>query len=134
MKPSKQTIKRRKLIAETEKLWGQVVFREWGNQCELCERLASKPHHFIPKSRAQILRFDPQNGVPLCFPCHHRFHYTGDPRIIDAIIQKRGKEWKDYLFKKGNEINRSFYTLDWIKEQQNKLKEYLNDTSPKICP
>jgi len=123
MRASKQTIKRRRLVVETEKLWGEVVFKLWGDRCEICGKPASKPHHFIPKSRCLALRFDPQNGVPLCFPCHNRFHYTGDPRITEKIIQKRGEKWKKYIFSKAEEINPSFYTIKWIKEQREKLKK-----------
>lgn len=130
MKVTKQTQKRRRLVAETEELTCRIAREKRGNKCEICGKTGNTQcHHFIPKSRCLRLRFDPENIIVLCFSCHHRFHYTGDPRIPEAIIEKRGRGWWEYLAEKSKEQNRSFYSLAWIKGEQEKLKEYLNEVS-----
>jgi len=121
MRVSKQTLIRRKLIAEGEKLWCQACRKKWGTKCILCGKPATQCHHFIPKSRCAHLRFNVNNCIQMCFSCHHRFHYTGDPRIPIEIIGWRGDEWWQDLFKKSQKVGK-YATMRFIRSEVNRLR------------
>ncbi len=81
-------------------LWGQAVFETYGTNCEVCGKTANQPHHFFPRSSYPNMKYEVKNGVPLCQVCHGRLHWRQDPRINEAIIKRRGKEWYNWLNKR----------------------------------
>ena len=44
-----------------------------------------------------MLRWDKENLIPLCKGCHLAHHQKGDYRINEAIIEKKGREWLEYI-------------------------------------
>jgi hypothetical protein len=79
------------------------AFQEWGRKvyklCEACGKPMSCLHHFWPKSQATNLRYDQDNGVPVCVGCHFK-HHNGDPTIHEKITARRGAEWRKRLDEK----------------------------------
>ena len=119
----------KRLRTKADKLWGLVIYKKWGNVCELCGRSSSAPHHFIPKGNCSALRYDVNNGVPLCYHHHHKLHYTGDPRITTGIIEIRGKEWYDSLLEDSKKEVKS-NTIGYYQSQIDRLKLFIT-ISPK---
>jgi len=93
--------------------------------CEVCGSYDVDPaHHFYFKGSTKHLRYYKPNAVTLCGNCHHKLHHGGLKLEIEAmIIDVRGDEWFDDLQAKANTKQKSGYlTLEWYKEQYNKLK------------
>lgn len=68
-------------------------------QCEACGQETQVAHHFIEKSRSNLLRHDVRNLIALCNSCHTKIHnrfgnsVTGSIDVFDIIVKKRGKKW-----------------------------------------
>ena len=93
--------------------WGRRTFKK----CEVCGGKYSCLHHYFPKSTSTALRYNPSNLIPICQGCHFS-HHNGNPIPHNVINEKRGEEWKQYLYKKKNEIikaNIEWY--NWYKAQ-----------------
>lgn len=115
------TQKKRRLRAKADKLWQIAVIEEWGDKCEVDGKLSGPPHHFIPKSLSNNLRYDIKNGVPLCVGCHFVHHHKGDPEISIAIVKKRGKKWLNYLKRKRRIKIKA--TIGWYQENIKRLEK-----------
>lgn len=61
------------LAKQCHELWREIVFRRAGVKCEYqgCHRLATQPHHVKTKGHTNHLRYDPDNGIALCY-LHHK--------------------------------------------------------------
>lgn len=66
-------------------------------KCIVCGEPTSEMHHYIEKKKSLYLRWDERNLVPLCRPCHCKHHFSGDPRIVQTILQVKGNAWADEL-------------------------------------
>ena len=120
--------KKKKLRIEADKLWRLAVYKKYGLKCEVCGKKATEPHHFFPKSLYGHLRYNIENGVPLCHRCHFSRHHQGDPIISMIIRNKRGRLWYEELLKKAqNRPKSSYITVKWYKEKINYLTEYLKN-------
>jgi hypothetical protein len=62
-------------------------------RCLVCGGPTNCMHHYVQKSQCTLLRYDERNLIPLCIKCHSRHHLSGDPRIVETIIEKKGMEW-----------------------------------------
>jgi len=126
MKRKKKTNKQI-LQTETNKVWITKCVEKWGNKCSVCGEPATQVHHYIPKSRNGLLRYDIQNGIPICQKCHYKIHFSSKPsevhRIIEKIRQVRGKEWCKYIDRVENIHGASFNTIQWVQKQLDKLNE-----------
>lgn len=109
-----------KLQKETKQLWEERCLEFWGEQCEVCGKPVGEVHHFFPKGRCKVLKYDMANGVPLCASCHFKHTHTGDPTIHIKILQKRGLEWYEMLLAKSEQHFTN--NVNWLKEQIEKLK------------
>ena len=82
-----------------DKLFHQAILKKHPN-CLICGKPANCAHHYIPKSQSNNLRYDLDNGIPICMGCHLRHHQAGDPRIAEIILEKKGKRWAESLHAK----------------------------------
>jgi hypothetical protein len=74
------------------------------------------------------LRYSIANGVPLCRSCHYK-HHLGDPRILTAIIDARGREWYDELDRQSRihcHVNKIYFALEKTTLEQ--YKKSLEET------
>jgi uncharacterized Zn finger protein len=68
-------------------------------KCEACGQETQVAHHFIEKSRSNLLRHDVRNLIALCNSCHTKIHnrfgnsVVGSIDVFDIIVKKRGKKW-----------------------------------------
>ena len=97
--------KKTKLSKECIELWKQCCYKAWGDSCIICGRTDQTTyHHYIPRSRSTLLKYDVLNGVPICnMKAHYKLHHNGTPdevrEICDTIRRKRGKKWCAYIDK-----------------------------------
>lgn len=115
---------------EADKLLQEYV-RTTFPRCEACGAKTQVGHHWIEKSRSNLLRYDLKNIIPLCNSCHTKIHnlfgssVTGSLKIAEIIIKKRGEEWKkemERLATKTVKTGRGY----WL-EQLGKVKEWINN-------
>ena len=119
---------KKKLRAEADRLFKEVVLTLAGGKCEVCgSSFGVTAHHFIPRSLATHLIHYLPNGVCLCRGCHFSLHFKSDPIIIAAIIKKRGKKWLGDLQKRRKEKHYSFKNLAYFQKAITNLNKYLND-------
>ena len=62
-------------------------------KCESCGGKYHIMHHFVEKSQSSRLRYEHENLIFLCNPCHFRHHRTGDASIMAKVILRRGEKW-----------------------------------------
>ena len=112
-----------------KKLWDICCYLKWGRTCNACKKnKASCNHHFFPRSISKYLKFDINNGVPVCTSCHTGIHWRNDPRVVENIIDYRGRSWYNKLTKekeKGEKLG-SFYNKEFLEEEIKKLEKYYN--------
>ena len=82
----------------------QIAGKIKNPKCLLCGNQTQVMHHFVPKSVSSRLRYDWDNLIPLCNPCHFRLHQSGDPDYEQRIIDKKGgQEWYKNIRQRGRE-------------------------------
>ena len=121
-KPKKTKNKRKALIDKLDKafqIWGRAEY----NFCFICGSGYSCLHHFIHKAQSTNLRWDKQNGVPICGRCHQRLHSRNDASetwiIEDRMSNRFGDDWKRYIQKEKVKMYKP-----GIKELEELLEEF----------
>lgn len=107
---------------KADKAWSAAIRRKNNGCCEICNRGANQPHHYIGK-RNYTMRFDLRNGVLLCYTHHvggrHSAH--GDGEWFRAWFKESRPEDLEYIIKnKEKKIKR--LVRDYVK-----LVEELNE-------
>ena len=127
MRATKGTLAKRKLRLEADKLWKEAVIKRWGDKCILCPKPADihQTHHFKPKSHYASLRYDIENGCPICRKCHFTLEHV-DKSLVAEIATIRGKEWYQGIQLKAQQTHSGLTTISWYRQQIERLKEYLN--------
>jgi 5-methylcytosine-specific restriction endonuclease McrA len=68
-----------------------AVFELYGNKCVGCggkyKKPANQPHHIFPRSSYPAVKFDIENGAPLCNTCHFKLHFTEQKNDIEDNIK-----------------------------------------------
>ncbi|MEI6529656.1 MAG: hypothetical protein WCN88_04685 [Candidatus Falkowbacteria bacterium] len=120
-KPRKQKTEKQKLQEEADKLY-QEVGRELNDSCLICGGEYSCLHHFIRKSQSTALRYDLENGIPICHICHCRIHTGQDSSTTARIVLIKGIQWFEMIDARkrlGLGLN---YGITWYKAQYERLK------------
>ena len=79
------------LIKKCDELWGLAVRGRDKETCQSCWRPGNNPHHIFGR-RYHSVRHDLQNGITLCWACHHHKAH-GDPKLFrDFIIKRMGQK------------------------------------------
>lgn len=81
-------------------------------------------HHVVEKSRSSYLRYDFQNGLCVCTPCHMWWHNAGVVAAGEVFRQKFGAERWDYLV--ANTHNYVGTNIGYYRSQIEKLQEVLD--------
>jgi hypothetical protein len=68
--------------------------------CIICGGTYNCLHHFFTKGSSSALRYDLDNGIPICVSCHVKIHKRQDPSMIETILRIKGQDWYDRLNKK----------------------------------
>ena len=127
---NKYTRKKHRLESQAMKLWFELARKKWGTRCEICGKPATQMHHYIPRSRSRLLKFDVENAVPLCQSCHYKIHFSSNPtevaRMVETIRKKRGKKWCSYIDKKEKSRAGGYYGIKYLEGVIEELKSKLN--------
>jgi len=122
-KPKKTKNKRKALINKLDKafqIWGRAEY----TFCFICGGGYSCLHHVVFKSQSTKLRWDKQNGLPVCQSCHFRIHtqqkIIDDWKIEDTMSNRFGDDWKRYI----KENSRIHDYKPGIKELEDLLEEF----------
>ena len=116
----KKKSKVQKLKEELDRLI-QEKYRQPGDKCLACGHPAQVLHHYIQKSQSMNLRWDDDNLVPLCNHCHCLHHQSGDPKVNQEILRKKGHEWADLLEERRRILFKA--TLSNLQLVEKNLKE-----------
>jgi len=112
--------KKQELVKQADDKWKEKCLEKWGDRCIITGELASTFHHFIPKSKSTLLRFDVANGVPVSLKIHYILHFSKNPdevyQIIKTIRERRGDVWCDYMDKKKKEKFNGNITVKWLEQ------------------
>jgi hypothetical protein len=121
---------RKKLEKECHEIWREIVFRRANYKCEYygCHREATQPHHVKTKGHCSHLRFDPANGIALCYPHHKGSNEAAhsDINFKDKILGRypgykaiRTEQWFELLERKaysGQKLDLEMERLYLMKE------------------
>lgn len=90
----KKVNKRKKLLEELDRTWSLYV-RKRDGRCLLCggfegEIPKLQAHHWVvSRGRSLKYRFDPRNGVALCYGCHiHQIHTNPTVDMLNKLKER----------------------------------------------
>ena len=105
---------RKTLVKKLDKLWSEIVCKNWNGKCAICGKVGNQAHHFFSR-RNYSTRWSTTNGLWMCFSCHirkvHQQGMTEDAR--DALINKIGQGRFDLLKERSKMTVK--YTLDDLR-------------------
>lgn len=90
------------LEKQCREMWGRRICSRDG-QCLLCGSFVWHTAHHIVSVRHHATRFDLDNGVAVCWPCH-QMQKVDEPGFTKRIIEKIGQERYDRLVAKSRQI------------------------------
>ena len=119
--------RKQQLAKEATEFWKEKCLEKWGDKDIINGEPASTFHHFIPKSKSTLLRYDVMNGVPVSLKHHYILHFSKNPDEVYQIIKKireiRGKEWCDYIDAKKKKRFEGNLTIKWLEKCIQTLKD-----------
>lgn len=77
--------------AKCDALWSQLVRASAGHRCERCLAPSRDAHHARGRGNHR-LRFEPRNGVALCFKCHLEWAEANPFEFVDWFREHRGDD------------------------------------------
>lgn len=93
----------------------QDINRAVNKRCEVDpNRPCQTGHHFVTKALSSWLRYKFENLIPISFTKHFEHHIQNDPHVMDVVIQKRGREWVEWIEK--NRRNPQQTGISYYKE------------------
>ena len=118
-KPKKRTPAKHKKVLDV--LWAQIIKHNWHGLCGVCGKAGSSSHHFFGKKSSPMTRFEPNNGIYLCFYDHiGRIHQQGDTEPArEKIIAKIGQDSFDVLKFKAKSSGKQ--DLNLVEERLRKI-------------
>ena len=119
-----QEDEKKKLKKKVDKLY-QELGRLTYSDCLVCGGDYSCLHHFILKSQSLALRYDIQNGVPICNKCHCNIHQGQDMETVGKIITFKGLGWFNRLSKLKHKTIEN--ELEYIKKSQEILLQAIKN-------
>lgn len=93
--------------------------------CLLCNSPTEVAHHHVHKSKSTRLRYEIDNLINLCHPCHQRLHHN-ESYWASRIVAMKGLEWFQRIDQLKNEevrANVQFYLGHYarLKAMQDEL-------------
>lgn len=118
----------KKLAKDCHELWREIVFLRAGYKCEYygCNSEATQPHHVKTKGHCNHLRYDPENGIALCY-----YHHKGkdgahsDINFKDKILGRyhgfkaiRSEQWFELIERKAGIPQKLDLEMEYIYLQK----------------
>ncbi len=138
----KQKSDKESIANKCHELWREIVYLRAGYKCEYygCHREATQPHHIFTKGHSAHLRYDPDNGMALCYTHHKGSNEAAhcDINFKDKILGKypgykpiRSVEWFEKLERKAGvpyklDLEMEFIYLTKLKETYVKSNQWSN--------
>jgi len=72
-------------------LWSQAVLKMDSYRCQRCDSPATQAHHIFSR-RYQAVRYEVNNGVSLCYPCHIYWAHSEHEKFRDFILGWMGEQ------------------------------------------
>ena len=101
----------------------QEIGRKLYSKCILGCHDYSTLHHFVKKSQSTELRYDLQNGIPICNRHHCSIHQGKDDTVTAKIILIKGKDWFGELMAKKRQGIGKHYGVGYFKQKLEDLKK-----------
>jgi len=123
----------KELAKDCHALWREIVFLKANYKCEYfgCYREATQPHHIFTKGHTSQLKYDPENGMALCY-LHHKGSNDAahcDINFKDKILGKypgykaiRDEQWFILLERKAECTQKLDLKMEFLY-LQNELKK-----------
>ena len=108
-----------------DKLLSPIIIKLYP-RCLLCGGQTQVFHHHKHKSSSTRLRYEIENGIPLCNSCHYKLHQN-ESYWASKIVDIKGLDWFRKLDKLGTEIVKAdvhFYLAQY--ERLKKMLDKLN--------
>lgn len=99
----RKTKKRRKLTYAQKmdrdllKLWAEVVKTRDG-KCLKCGATEDLHAHHLISRRKKNVRYEPDNGITLCYRCHFYWWHSKDPFISIEVVKWFESQWYKWDF------------------------------------
>lgn len=110
----------------------QELGRKTYDRCLVCGGSYCCLHHFVFKSQSTALRYDMENLIPICNPCHFSVHNRKDDKVAAKIGIIKGQDWLNSLEDKIRQGRGQKYGAGWYKEKYEYLKDILGETRQKL--
>jgi hypothetical protein len=107
----------------------QDINRSLNKRCEVDTNLPCQTgHHFVTKSLSSWLRYKFENLIPISFAKHFEHHTKNDPHVMDVVIQKRGREWVEWIEQNRRNSQKTgiFYykeIYEWLSKIEKEISE-----------
>ncbi len=79
--------------------WRKSVYVRDKFTCQICgkKKCYLEPHHILPKAKFPKLVFDINNGITLCWKCHHKTPgiHSGDADVTKMLQDKVAKNARE---------------------------------------
>lgn len=86
-----QSEQAKKLMRENDKLYQEIGHLKY-KTCYFGHSYTCL-HHFVRKSQSLYLRYDYENGIPICNDCHCSIHQAQNSTLEAQIVLDKGREW-----------------------------------------
>lgn len=93
-------------------------------KCAICGKETQVAHHFVHKSSSNKLRYELENLVNLCNPCHFRLHQN-ESYWAAVLVSGLGMKWFERMKSMKDEYVKA--DVHWYIEQGERLKVMLID-------
>jgi 5-methylcytosine-specific restriction endonuclease McrA len=103
-------------------LWSKYIRLRDRDTCQRCRRPGNQPHHIFSR-RHLGTRHDPENGVLLCFYCHHVIAHSDYETIREFHLKKLGEDNYKRLRLRAYALTKPDYKLSAIILRQLILEE-----------
>lgn len=100
------------------RLWSKACMKLTHGSCYLCGAPAVQTHHLVPRRR-KLLRWDVENGMPLCVGCHREVHAA--PGMAWAILPE---PQADYLKGNSQVVYKQWLQDNELTDEEFRQQEY----------
>lgn len=117
--------KPKKLLMKTvDALWSKIVRNKYDNKCVICGSPKPSAHHIFSRTYKST-RWEPDNGVALCYKHHIWFAHQRFEEFRDFIVNFISEEKYNYLKNKSQEIWKGT-----LEEEYENLKKHHQEHIP----
>lgn len=101
-------------------MWSGIIHKKYNNTCQMCGKRGVEidAHHIIPKGVRKDYKYDTDNGILLCYYCHH---------YADNAPHNSPENFKKWFSEKYPEWNKNIEIKSASKTRKLDMKEVYQD-------